>query len=406
MELRDPVTGQFTSLLDLAEQIVQSDSEEHKEKRVRRKLARPRKQEAPTVAEPVPMPRDPQIKEVLDAMSTTSAPLPRIATTAQLFADAPHLNQSASSAEYCVGPSDAKKRSIRAARNKANEENPCKKPQLEILVMETHNRIPNMHARPAISQSSEELETKEGQERLTRSVIERRNDLYPNTFSGVARVLRQAGRFKDPKTGAIRDFPPCIQGDEHCVVKKVWGWLCMSWMPKETYDEFISKGSKKGGKSQCWLCACYYVCNTVMAKRLLPKKTPKVPTSNSSSTGDSKETKKATTTTTKMPTVELENDGKDTVFQQHDHFAECPDGYWNECLLNSPSENGYEGVIGHIPFFNVDWFVNCRDETNGQMYLDHSAMAWQPIPFTAPEFGETNLHFQQGVGSTPRGQRV
>jgi hypothetical protein len=182
-------------------------------------------------------------------------------------------------------------------------------------------------------------------------------------------------------------------------------------MPKEVYEEFISKGSTKGGGSQCWPCMCYYVCHTVMAKRLLPKKTPKAPPPSSAmnnSSSDSKETKRTATVTVnnKMPTIELENDGTDTVFQQHDHFAECPDGYWNECLLNSPSENGYEGIIGHVPFFNVDWFVNCRDETNGQMYLDHSAMAWQPIPFVAPEFGETNLHFHQGVGSTPQGQRA
>lgn len=381
MEIKDPVTGEYTTLFQ-GSSVIHSDAENARVVKTRRRHLKLRKVSTKPILHPVPIKFGPNAESIYQTdedkeEAKTTAPLPRLGTTEQLYASAPHLCLDPKDPRNCVGPSERKQSADRADKNKANEEDPCKNPETRILILEANQMLPKKKYVLASTNTEDDYRQQQlTQKQLQEQTASRVLGLYENTAELDSALMLQAGEFVDPTTGAKRNFPPCVHLKK-CMTKRMYGWVMMSRMRAGNLNDLHAKNSQRGQGFPCVICHRYWVAYNALATRLLSKEGVANPVREN-------------------PTE---------ILQDYDNLSECEGGYWKECGLITPSDNGFEGVVGFVPFFFVGWYEQ-RVLPNGQKMLTQDKMIWKPTAGPKPELGETNQYFQQGVGYTHQGLQV
>ena len=92
------------------------------------------------------------------------------------------------------------------------------------------------------------------------------------------------------------------------------------------------------------------------------------------------------------------------LFQQYRVKTNCLGGYYAEDVLTSPSQTGWEGMVGAMVVHRKHKLIEKTKIDTKQRWLDQSAIMYQPPKAsTQPDLGELNRDFQDRSGLQPPG---
>jgi len=337
---------------------VMSSEEEHKHQHQRRK--KPLFRQKPKAPLPLIFAADGKTVAIKprEPSSSDQTMLPRnIKSLSEFPSNASWLNVSdPSSQAKCKGPADEVKQKKRDLDMAKFKEDPQAAPELDPFFKDLLAKLrqPEINAQV----HGRRMEMKE----VLKLLAEGAAHLPYVSCHTETELLKEAGKVTMRKLqGAIRDFPPCVNGEAGCWLFALYKRVGRSWMTDDELDLFMRE-NRAPPQRICIACHRYII--TSIFSTMLAE-------------GENRVT----------------IDSKTTLLQQYCNKKECEGGYREEFLLFSPAGKKIHGLWGPV----VNWqpvFLATYTDEDGVWSLDQSRLCWQPRTTNIPEIGETDWDFQ------------
>lgn len=344
-----PFSTQFARHLDAAGDVLSSGDEADEARK--RKKKPPFRQKAKKPLAPV-FAADGKTILVQPRQPGASAVLPKqILPFADIVSAAPHI---------CLDPGkpDAKCKGSSSSSSKESKyrEDPLTDPEFHPLFVEMLKSLPQPDI--AVQIHGRKLNQKEVIEGLANGSIE----LSTVSCYTESVLLGEAGSFRLRRCGgALRTFPPCINGEAACFQAKHYNKrVGRSWMTDEELERFTKEDHTPPQR----ICI---ICHRMIIGGIF---------SSMLAEGE-----------------RITIDEKTTLLQQFCNKKECDGGYKEQFLMFSPAGRKIRGLWGPFVMFQPKYLLETVDE-DGFWCLDQQALCWKPVQALLPEIGETNQDFQ------------